>query len=181
MIVLVSGGAKNGKSDFAQELAVKLADGGKHYYIATMLPTGEEDNARIRAHRKNRAGMGFETVECVRSILSLSERTDPDAVFLLDSTTSLMMNELFHDTVTWQPDPAAAVQCARDLAQFVQTVRHIVVVSDGIYSDAAIYDETTELYRQYLALSDRLIAAVADTVVEFSAGFPILFKGSLPK
>lgn len=180
MIILISGGAKNGKSDFAQELALKLAQGETHYYIATMLPTGEEDNERIRAHRENRAGMGFETVECVRDILSLTSRTDRNATFLLDSTTSLMMNELFHDTVTWIPDEAAAAKCAEDLAQFVGQVKNIVVVSDGIYADAAIYDETTELYRRYLALSDRLIARQADAVVEFSAGFPILYKGSLP-
>lgn len=180
MIVLISGGAKNGKSDFAQALALKLARGGKHYYVATMLPTGEEDQARIRAHRESRAGMGFETVECFRDILSLTERADPDATFLLDSTTSLMMNELFHDTVTWQPDADAAGQCAADLARFVRSVRNVVVVSDGIYSDAKRYGEATELYRRFLAEADRRIAAEADAVVEFSAGFPILFKGSLP-
>ena len=37
MIVFVSGGAKNGKSSFAQSLAVKLARGGKRYYLATMM------------------------------------------------------------------------------------------------------------------------------------------------
>ena len=38
MTVFVSGGAKNGKSGFAQNLAVKLARGGKRYYVATMIP-----------------------------------------------------------------------------------------------------------------------------------------------
>ena len=38
MIVFVSGGAKNGKSGFAQDLAVQLANGGKRYYVATMIP-----------------------------------------------------------------------------------------------------------------------------------------------
>ena len=31
MIVFISGGAKNGKSSLAQELALRLARGGKHY------------------------------------------------------------------------------------------------------------------------------------------------------
>lgn len=181
MIVLISGGAKNGKSDYAQELTLRLAGGGKHYYIATMLPTCQEDLQRIRAHVENRAGMGFETLECTRDILSVLDSADPNAAFLLDSTTSLMMNELFHDTVTWQPDPTAAEKCGSDLAAFVQRVKNVVVVSDGIYSDAAIYGETTELYRSALARSDRLIAAQADVVVEFSCGEPIFFKGSLEK
>lgn len=44
MIVFITGGAKNGKSSYAQDLAVKLASGGKHYYLATMIPCDEEDN-----------------------------------------------------------------------------------------------------------------------------------------
>ena len=38
MIVFVSGGAKNGKSGFAQDLAVQLANGGKRYYVARKYP-----------------------------------------------------------------------------------------------------------------------------------------------
>ena len=41
MIVFITGGAKNGKSSYAQNLAVKLASGGKHYYLATMIPCDE--------------------------------------------------------------------------------------------------------------------------------------------
>ena len=54
MIAFVSGGAKNGKSGFAQDLAVKLAGGGKRYYVATMIPVDEEDRARIRRHVADR-------------------------------------------------------------------------------------------------------------------------------
>lgn len=61
MIVFITGGAKNGKSSYAQDLAVKLASGGKHYYLATMIPCDEEDNDRIRHHIADRAGLGFET------------------------------------------------------------------------------------------------------------------------
>ena len=50
MTYFISGGAKNGKSTLAQDLAVALAGGGKHYYVATMISTGSEDDARIRRH-----------------------------------------------------------------------------------------------------------------------------------
>ena len=69
MIVFITGGAKNGKSSYAQELAVQLAAGGRHYYIATMIPVDEEDRERIRRHVADREGLGFETVECGRDIL----------------------------------------------------------------------------------------------------------------
>ena len=38
MTIFLSGGAKNGKSTLAQELAVKLSGAGKRYYVATMIP-----------------------------------------------------------------------------------------------------------------------------------------------
>ena len=38
MTVFISGGAKCGKSTIAQNLTVALSKGGKHYYIATMIP-----------------------------------------------------------------------------------------------------------------------------------------------
>ena len=180
MRILSSGGAKNGKSDYAQDLAVAMAKGGARYYVATMLPFDGEDHARIRKHRESRAGMGFETVECPRFILSCLEHTHRQGSFLLDSTTALLTNELFSDTVTFQPDRASAERCCRELVEFARQVENVVFVSDGIYSDAALYDETTELFRRELAQIDRELAKVCDTVIEFSAGIPIIRKGGLP-
>ena len=75
MTIFLSGGAKNGKSTLAQELAVKLSGAGKRYYVATMIPTDEEDLARIRRHVADRDGLGFETIECSKNMLSCLERT----------------------------------------------------------------------------------------------------------
>ena len=47
MNVLISGGCKNGKSFFAQQLAAELAAGRPLYYIATMIPRDDEDRARM--------------------------------------------------------------------------------------------------------------------------------------
>ena len=54
MRVLISGGSKSGKSLLAQELTLRLANGGKRYYVATMIPADEEDRARIRRHLAER-------------------------------------------------------------------------------------------------------------------------------
>ena len=177
MTVFVSGGAKNGKSSFAQELAVKLAKGGKHYYVATMIPSDAEDRERIRKHLDDRAGLGFETIECGRNILSCLDKAEKDATFLLDSVTALLMNELFPNPADGKMDTDAACRCAEDLVIFAQSVGNAVFVSDFIYSDAACYDETTEVYRACLAAVDRRLAAVCDTVVEAAAGYFIVHKG----
>lgn len=179
MIVFISGGAKNGKSGFAQDLAVSLARGGKRYYVATMIPVDEEDRTRIRKHVADREGLDFETIECGTDILSCLKMADTSGSFLLDSVTALLQNAMFPVEKNYEMDLAAAEKCARDVAVFAKSVRNAVIVSDYIYSDAQRYDETTESYRRCLARIDRTLAGISDTVIEFHAGQRIFHKGGL--
>ena len=180
MIVFVSGGAKNGKSGFAQDLAVKLSRGGKRYYVATMIPVDEEDRERIRRHVADREGLGFETIECGGELLSCLNY-DRNGAFLLDSVTALLQNVMFPPDKNYEMDLDAADKCARDVAAFAGSVANAVIVSDYIYSDAQRYDESTECYRRCLANIDRLLAKISDTVIEVSAGQLIFHKGGLPE
>ena len=179
MIVFVSGGAKNGKSGFAQDLAVQLARSGKRYYVATMIPVDEEDRERIRKHVADRDGLGFETIECGGNVLSCLEY-DKNGSFLLDSVTALLQNVMFPREKNYEMDLDAAETCAQDVITFAKSVANAVIVSDYIYSDAQRYDESTECYRKSLAKIDRLLAQLSDTVIEVSAGQLIFHKGGLP-
>lgn len=181
MKVLISGGAKNGKSTLAQDLAVTLSEGGPHYYLATMIPVDAEDHERIRRHIADRDGMGFETIECGRDLLSALKTADPTGTFLLDSATALLQNAMFPIERNYKLDLDAAARCADDIVTFTNTVRNAIIVSDYIYSDAIQYDKGTERYRKCLADIDRRLAAVCDTVVEMTAGNRIIYKGELPE
>lgn len=180
MTILISGGSKSGKSMLAQELTLRLAGGGKHYYVATMIPADDEDRARIRRHLAEREGMGFETIECGRELLTSLQEADQNAVFLLDSTTALLMNVLFPNPASCEMDTEAAARCAEELTVFARTVRQAVIVSDWLYADAAHYDGSTELFRKALAHIDRKLASVCDVVIEAAAGNFMLRKGELP-
>jgi adenosylcobinamide kinase/adenosylcobinamide-phosphate guanylyltransferase len=177
MTIFISGGVKNGKSFHAQRLAKALAGEGPLYYLATMLPHDEEDDARILRHQEDRAGMGFETLECARDISGCFAQASPEGIFLLDSTTALLANEMF------LPDGnvnlAAAEKIERELRDFAQRVGGLVAVSDGIYSDAADYDALTETYRRGLARIDRSLAQACEVVLEICGGLIICHKGVL--
>ena len=177
MTYFISGGAKNGKSTLAQDIAVAL--GGKRYYGATMISTGEEDNERIRRHIEDRDGMGFETVECFRNIMDCLNTADQDGVFLVDRVTALIQNSLFPIEKNYEMDLEAANRGAGELVEFAHTVRHAVFVSDYIYSDAERYSESTEMYRKCLASIVRRLAQICDTVIEVSAGQSIVYKGEI--
>ena len=180
MIVFVSGGAKSGKSGFAQSLAAGLARGGKRYYAATMIPVDEEDWKRVRRHVADRAGLGFETIECGNNILSCLDY-DRNGTFLLDSVTALLQNAMFPRDRNYEMDLRAAEKCGEDVAAFAGAVANAVIVSDYIYADAQHFDESTECYRRCLAGIDRMLARRSDTVIEVSAGQLIFHKGGLPE
>lgn len=179
MTYFISGGAKSGKSTLAQNLIITLANGDKHYYVATMISSGKEDDDRIRRHIADRDGMGFETVECFTNIMDCLKIADKEGVFLVDSVTALIQNSLFPVEKNYEMNLSAAYRCADELLEFAQTVRHVVFVSDYIYSDADWYSQSTEIYRKCLADIDRRLAKVCDTVIEVSAGQPIVHKGDL--
>jgi len=173
MRVFISGGCKNGKSHYAQTLTRQLQpDGGPLYYLATMIPTDEEDLHRIKTHQRQREGWGFETIEISRNILTATNSCRWNGSFLLDSVTALLANEMFDGSVVTN----AAQKVADDLTTLAKKTGHIVFVSDDIHSDARSYDAVTEEYRKGLAFIGRKLAGVCDSVLELSAGNIIVHK-----
>ncbi len=182
MNVLISGGCKNGKSFYAQQLAKDLAADGPLYYIATMIPVDDEDRARIARHVAERAGWGFETIEQGKSIAVLTDRPDVDlgGSFLLDSVTAVLENEMFPVALKegkaefLGEDRNAPARVSTELTDFARAVANaggsVVFVSDGIYGDRCGYSESTENYRRALAGADRALAAVCDRVIEVTYG-----------
>lgn len=177
MNVFISGGSKSGKSSFAQKAALRLAGGGKRYYVATMIPFDEEDRARVARHVAERAGMGFETLEIGRRVERCLDRAGPGATFLVDSVTALLLNEMYPDGQYERPDPEAARRCIDGLLRVAEASGNAVFVSDNIYSDAIRYDSFTQKYRADLARIDRALAGACDTVLELTAGCAVVHKG----
>lgn len=175
MSVFLCGGSKSGKSMLAQRLAAGM--GHPLYYVATMVPRDAEDEARVRRHRLERSGWGFETLECPRDVLRCLEGTDPAGAFLLDSATALLANGMFDGRGV---HPQAYLKIAGELSEFIRRAPNSVIVSDYIFSDALLYDELTEAYRRGLAHIHRRLADCCDTVVEAVAGRTIVHKGELP-
>ncbi len=169
MNIFVSGGAKNGKSTYAEQTAHSMAREKKLplYYIATMIPHDDEDEERIARHRRQRAGMGFKTIECGRDISAAI--SGKRGVFLLDSVTALLSNEMFREDGEIIED--AHIKVADDLAKVINEHDNVVFVSDYIYSDAIPYGELTEAYKRGLAYVDKTLAYLCDKAIEVSFGF----------
>lgn len=178
MTVFISGGAKNGKSTYAQRIAKKLAGNGSLYYVATMIPHDEEDNARIRRHLQEREGWGFRTLERGTDILGCLTETGGKGSYLLDSVTALLANEMFRQDGSFDGQSPERVE--RELVRFAEQAESAVFVSDFIYADAGHYDAYTDAYRKGLAQVDRALAECCDCVLEICSGQVITHKGGNP-
>jgi len=173
---LISGGVKNGKSSYAQRLALEMAEkkAVAPVYFATMISHDSEDDERIRKHREDRKELGFETIECGMNIASFAEKI-AGRVVLFDSLTALVQNELFEGRTDFSPetirkDYERVSQKLRDeLSVFLEKAASAVFVSDNIYNDGKIYDGATEIYRKMLSETEQFVAKKCQ-VYEMLAG-----------
>lgn len=177
MKIFITGGCKNGKSFYAQELLSHFDDSTvlNKYYIATMKPCDDEDLARIERHKKERDGLGFITIEQPYNISECLTKCDAASSAMLDSTTALLSNEMFLPDGTL--NCSAHKKIVQELILLCQSIKNIVIVSDYIFSDVGFYDELTEAYRSSLAYIDRALAKECDIVCEISYGNKIYHKG----
>ncbi len=174
MMILLTGGAANGKSTFGESLCLQA--NGPRYYLAAMQPYGPEGEARIARHRKLREGKGFTTIERYTDYASLVLPARGTA--LLECVANLTANEMFDETGE-MTDPVETVLAGVDALR-AQCDRLIVITND-VGSDGCGYPPETEAYVKALGRINAALAARADTVCELVAGIPILLKGALPQ
>ena len=178
MNVYISGGSKNGKSYFAQLRARDLAveSGLPLYYIATMIPTDQEDRARIKRHIQEREGWGFTTIEKANSIRDILDEY-PIGVYLLDSVTAALANEMFTSSGV---NLEAGKVLAEDLKDFAEKVEagggSAIFVSDNIFGDEIPLEDLTDHYGRNLAYVDKEMAKLCQEVYEVTFGNPVRIK-----
>ena len=197
MIVLVVGGAKSGKSMFAQNLSKSLNESlkiyleedlevdlhenteikkGKLYYVATMNPYDLEDLKRIENHLREREGYGFNTIEETLNMSKVSSLIKEEDTVLIDSITSLVTNYMFRGKEFYKD---VSDDILSGILEIINNSKNVVIVSDYLFSDSIQYDCYTENFRKEIGIVNRKLAKIADTVVECSYGNIIYHKGKV--
>ena len=165
---LVLGGARSGKSRYAERLVEAAASAGT--YCATAEPGDGEMSARIAAHRARR-GPFWRTVEARLAISDIVAATPPERPLLVDCLTLWLSNLMLADRCI-EREFAELVAALRDAAGPVVLVANEVGL--GLVPQ-------TPLGRSFRDAAGRLnqeIAALADRVVFIAAGLPLVLKGS---
>jgi len=170
--LLVLGGARSGKSAYAESRARALA--GDKVYIATAEITDAEMAERIR-HHQDRRGTGWQTIEAPLDLAAAFRKLDaPDRIVLIDCVTVWINNLMFHDR---EVEPAIADFCAALAA----AGGHVVVVSNEVGFGIVPENALARRFRDLAGRANQAIAAAADEVVLVVAGLPLTMKRSAPE
>lgn len=177
-IVLVLGGARSGKSEFAEQYV--LHAGAVCGYIATAEILDEEMRERVRLHqaRRGRRWITFEApYDAERVLPDAGARTD---AILFDDITLYLSNLLYGKAALQGSTTEKAAQVARRLGALVDAARRmgrtVVFVSNdvgaGIVPDNAMARE----YRDIAGWANQQLGQAADRVFYVLAGQAVDIK-----
>jgi adenosylcobinamide kinase/adenosylcobinamide-phosphate guanylyltransferase len=167
---LVIGGARSGKSTFAERLVT--ASNSPRRYIATAEAWDDEMRDRIARHRQDR-GADWLTVEAPLDLAGALARAEPGEVVLVDCATLWLTNHLL-------ADHDLNAKTGELLTALASCAAPVVMVSNetgwGIVPDNAL----ARRFRDEQGRLNQRLAAEAGLVVTVIAGLPMVMKGQLP-
>ena len=171
MFLVITGGSGSGKSAYAEQCVLDFGP-AERIYIATMYPFDEECDRRIRRHREMRKQKQFSTLECYTGLKTAD--IPEDSVVLLECMSNLTANEMYQEGGA---GGQTVEEILAGICYLLKRVRHLVVVTNEIFSDGIDYDSETMRYQSYLGQINSEMGRMADRVTEVVYGIPITVKG----
>jgi len=177
---LILGGARSGKSSYAERLATR--HGGQVLFVATARPLDGEMAERIANHQKNRPS-GWQTLEIARDVgATLLSRPLQADVILVDCLTLLVSNLILEvasgtgEDLT--ADEAAATSLVEsEITRLLEAIQLIpaewIVVSNEIGLGLVPPYPLGRVYRDLLGRANQRMASKADPVIFMIAGIPM--------
>lgn len=172
MIFLVTGGSGSGKSEYAEDLSLKINE-SELIYIATMYPYDEETKKKISRHKEMRKNKGFSTIECYTNLKEID--IHKKSTILLDCISNLIANEMYNDNGAKE---RTIDEILKGITKINGSCHNLVIVSNEISYDGIDYNNETKRYIEYSCKVNKEISKIADFVIEVVYGIPICYKGS---
>lgn len=166
---LILGGARSGKSAFAERLAAE--SGLAPVYLATGRPFDAEMEARIADHRARR-GPAWRTVEAPLALLpALCEHAAAGRIVLVDCLTLWVTNLM----MAGRDVDAEGTALAEGLAGLAGPA---ILVSNEVGLGIVPDNRMARDFRDHAGRLHQAVAARADTVHFIAAGLPLTLKGN---
>ncbi|WP_425668441.1 bifunctional adenosylcobinamide kinase/adenosylcobinamide-phosphate guanylyltransferase [Agrobacterium radiobacter] len=166
--VFILGGARSGKSRFAEEFAGK--SGGRLHYLATGRAWDDEMRDRISHHQERRGGE-WTTHEAPVDIAAVLQRLDDAGnVILIDCLTLWLTNLMMENA-----DIEAAFTAVE--AAIISSQATLIFVSNEVGLGIVPENRMAREFRDHAGRLHQQIAAIAGEVYFVAAGLPLKMKG----
>ena len=193
-LIFVTGGAKSGKSKFAEEMLLKLNNGKqKNIYLATSLVFDEEMKKKVHLHKKRRKDEWL-TVEAYKNfeneLNNFFENNDKiKNNMLVDCLTNMITNIIFEERdIDWDNfDKNLYVQIVEKLNKNVensvnellkvsQNFENVIIVSNELGMGLVPSYPLGRYFREIAGKMNQIVAEKADEVYFVVSGIPMKIK-----
>ncbi len=182
-IIFITGGARSGKSRFAESL---LAGKDSVLYVATGIGFDDEMKDRIARHRSQR-NPAWKTVECYRDLVQSLKKGLSDRGFLLLDCVTIMINNfmVLDAAVDWDGTGTEAVDeieltIRKEITAFLDMAKDFngqtLIVSNELGMGIVPLAPLGRYYRDIAGKMNQIIAAAADEVYLLVSGIPVKIK-----
>ncbi|MCK8817374.1 bifunctional adenosylcobinamide kinase/adenosylcobinamide-phosphate guanylyltransferase [Natroniella sulfidigena] len=182
-LILVLGGARSGKSSFAEDVVENLG-GQDVIYVATSEVRDEEMKERIIRHRQSRP-QEWRTIEESKLVSQALTELEEGSVVLLDCLTVLLSNLVLADSDLAEDETDFTLQAKEEeiLAEVEQIIEvgrkknlELVIVSNEVGQGVVPSYKLGRVYRDLVGWANQRVAAQADEVYITYAGLPVEIK-----
>jgi adenosylcobinamide kinase/adenosylcobinamide-phosphate guanylyltransferase len=182
-LVLVTGGARSGKSTYAERIAGDC--GNDVLYVATAVPVDVEMRDRIQKHRRQRPAR-WSTFEGYRELKRVYQSGTPWEAILVDCVTVMITNLLFEQTGE-DVENLTSVELAEmeeaihaEFREFLdEAVRHpcpVIMVANEVGFGIVPENKMARIFRDIAGRVNQYIASRADEVYLVVCGIPVKIK-----
>lgn len=184
-VVFITGGARSGKSSFAERYAG--GSGKEVVYVATSPVVDEETRERIRAHRSRRPQEWITVEEPLLLEKILREHGSSGRVLLVDCLSLWVTNHLLdragidgdrlysaHDASRISEELLGYFESVATLTR--NTEADVIVVSNEVGMGLVPDNRLSRVYRDLAGKVNQLFAGVADEVYILLAGIPLRLR-----
>ncbi len=178
-LTFILGGARSGKSTYAESLARQ--NGGNVLYVATAQAGDDEMKSRIEAHRANRPAH-WRTLEAslnVGQAIQLALDELPADVVLLDCLTLLASNVILQlpETASECEASAALLSEVKNLLTcWEKSTAHWIIVSNEVGLGLVPPYHLGRIYRDALGRANQVLASAATEALFLVAGIPLSLR-----
>jgi adenosylcobinamide kinase/adenosylcobinamide-phosphate guanylyltransferase len=172
-IILVTGGARSGKSTYAERRAAEL--GVRRIYVATAEAKDEEMSRRIAEHQKRRADQWItieQPLDVPEALLAQRGKTD---CALVECLTLWVSNLLIRRSEKYVEEKVAAL-----LEILPQLDFHLIFVTNEVGYGIVPENALARQFRDLVGSTNQQIALTANEVILMIAGLPLIVKKEPP-